>query len=31
MGSYAATAALLCAFDMQVPPGKPQLPVSDDS
>ncbi len=31
MGSYAATAALLCAFDMQVPPGKPRLPVADGS
>jgi 4-carboxymuconolactone decarboxylase len=28
MGNYAATAALLCAFDMQVPEGKPVLPVS---
>ena len=27
MGNYAATAALLCAFDMQVPDGKPLLPV----
>jgi 4-carboxymuconolactone decarboxylase len=27
MGNYAATAALLCAFDMQVPEGKPLLPV----
>jgi 4-carboxymuconolactone decarboxylase len=27
MGNYAATAALLCAFDMQVPQGKPALPV----
>jgi 4-carboxymuconolactone decarboxylase len=27
MGNYAATAALLCAFDMQVPAGKPLLPV----
>jgi len=27
MGNYAATAALLCAFDMQVPEGKPVLPV----
>jgi 4-carboxymuconolactone decarboxylase len=27
MANYAATAALLCAFDMQVPEGKPQLPV----
>jgi 4-carboxymuconolactone decarboxylase len=27
MGNYAATAALLCAFDMQVPDGKPVLPV----
>lgn len=27
MGNYAATAALLCAFDMQVPEGKPALPV----
>ncbi|MGH7246512.1 MAG: carboxymuconolactone decarboxylase family protein [Pseudomonadota bacterium] len=27
MGNYAATAALLCAFDMQVPEGKPMLPV----
>jgi 4-carboxymuconolactone decarboxylase len=27
MGNYAATAALLCAFDMQVPEGKPELPV----
>jgi len=27
MGNYAATAALLCAFDMQVPEGKPILPV----
>jgi 4-carboxymuconolactone decarboxylase len=26
MGNYAATAALLCAFDMQVPEGKPLLP-----
>lgn len=28
MGNYAGTAALLTAFDMQVPEGKPQLPVS---
>jgi 4-carboxymuconolactone decarboxylase len=28
MGNYAATAALLCAFDMQVPEGKPLLPVA---
>ncbi len=28
MGNYAATAALLTAFDMQVPEGKPLLPVS---
>jgi 4-carboxymuconolactone decarboxylase len=27
MGNYAATAALLTAFDMQVPEGKPLLPV----
>jgi 4-carboxymuconolactone decarboxylase len=27
MGNYAGTAALLCAFDMQVPDGKPLLPV----
>ncbi len=27
MGNYSATAALLCAFDMQVPEGKPLLPV----
>jgi 4-carboxymuconolactone decarboxylase len=27
MGNYASTAALLCAFDMQVPEGKPLLPV----
>jgi 4-carboxymuconolactone decarboxylase len=27
MGNYAATATLLCAFDMQVPEGKPLLPV----
>jgi 4-carboxymuconolactone decarboxylase len=28
MGNYAATAVLLCAFDMQLPPGqKPLLPV----
>ena len=28
MGNYAATAALLCAFDMQLPPGqKPLLPM----
>lgn len=27
MGNYSATAALLCAFDMQVPEGKPVLPV----
>jgi len=27
MGNYAATAALLAAFDMQVPDGKPKLPV----
>jgi 4-carboxymuconolactone decarboxylase len=27
MGNYAATAALLCAFDVQVPEGKPVLPV----
>jgi 4-carboxymuconolactone decarboxylase len=27
MGTYASTAALLCAFDMQVPEGKPLLPV----
>ena len=27
MGNYAATATLLCAFDMQVPEGKPVLPV----
>jgi 4-carboxymuconolactone decarboxylase len=26
MGNYASTAALLCAFDMQVPEGKPVLP-----
>jgi 4-carboxymuconolactone decarboxylase len=29
MGNYAGTAALLCAFDMQVPEGKPLLPVRD--
>jgi 4-carboxymuconolactone decarboxylase len=28
MGNYASTATLLCAFDMQVPDGKPLLPVS---
>jgi 4-carboxymuconolactone decarboxylase len=28
MGNYAGTAALLCAFDMQVPEGKPLLPVA---
>jgi 4-carboxymuconolactone decarboxylase len=28
MGNYASTAALLCAFDMQVPEGKPSLPVA---
>ena len=27
MGNYAGTAALLAAFDMQVPDGKPMLPV----
>ena len=27
MGDYAGTAAMLCAFDMQVPEGKPLLPV----
>ena len=27
MGNYASTATLLCAFDMQVPEGKPLLPV----
>jgi 4-carboxymuconolactone decarboxylase len=27
MGNYASTAALLCAFDVQVPEGKPVLPV----
>jgi 4-carboxymuconolactone decarboxylase len=27
MGNYASTAALLCAFDMQVPEGKPLLPI----
>lgn len=27
MGNYASTAALLCAFDMQVPQDKPALPV----
>jgi 4-carboxymuconolactone decarboxylase len=27
MGNYAGTAALLCALDMQVPEGKPLLPV----
>jgi len=27
MGNYAGTAVLLAAFDMQVPDGKPQLPV----
>jgi 4-carboxymuconolactone decarboxylase len=27
MGNYAGTAMLLAAFDMQVPDGKPQLPV----
>jgi 4-carboxymuconolactone decarboxylase len=27
MGNYAATAALLAVFDMQVPEGKPQLPI----
>jgi 4-carboxymuconolactone decarboxylase len=27
MGNYASTATLLCAFDMQVPDGKPLLPV----
>jgi 4-carboxymuconolactone decarboxylase len=30
MGNYAATAALLTAFDMQVPAGKPLLPVAED-
>ena len=30
MGNYAATAALLTAFDMQVPEGKPLLPVTED-
>ena len=30
MGNYAGTAILLAAFDMQVPEGKPLLPVSDD-
>ena len=28
MGAYASTAILLAAFDMQVPDGKPQLPVA---
>jgi 4-carboxymuconolactone decarboxylase len=28
MGNYAGTAALLAAFDMQVPDGKPLLPVT---
>ncbi len=28
MGTYAGTAVLLAAFDMQVPEGKPQLPVA---
>jgi 4-carboxymuconolactone decarboxylase len=28
MGNYASTAALLCAFDMQVPEGKPVLPIA---
>jgi len=28
MGTYASTAILLAAFDMQVPDGKPQLPVA---
>jgi 4-carboxymuconolactone decarboxylase len=28
MGNYAGTAVLLAAFDMQVPEGKPQLPVT---
>jgi 4-carboxymuconolactone decarboxylase len=28
MGSYSATAVLLAAFDMQVPDGKPQLPMA---
>jgi 4-carboxymuconolactone decarboxylase len=28
MGNYAATAALLCAFDMQVPEGAPPLPMA---
>jgi 4-carboxymuconolactone decarboxylase len=28
MGVYASTAILLAAFDMQVPEGKPQLPVA---
>jgi hypothetical protein len=27
MGTYASTAVLLAAFDMQVPDGKPMLPV----
>jgi 4-carboxymuconolactone decarboxylase len=27
MGNYAATAALLAVFDMQVPEGKPRLPI----
>jgi hypothetical protein len=31
MGNYAATAALLTAFDMQLPEGqKPLLPVAED-
>src|ERR1700688_2911312 len=30
MGNYAATAALLTAFDMQVPEGKPRLPIAED-
>jgi hypothetical protein len=28
MGAYASTAILLATFDMQVPEGKPQLPVA---
>ena len=30
MGNYAGTAVLLSAFDMQVPEGKPRLPVAED-
>ncbi len=30
MGNYSATAVLLAAFDMQVPAGKPQLPMPNN-